>query len=321
MQQNPCKWSPLFGHVIAAGAIAFAPGCSEGPGDAVAPVDSFAEIPATPQGSIQWDFPEQIIEAGTEVQLCYFMEKLPEDIFITSLTSYQGPFGHHLVIFRAEKEETPGTVRDCTAASDMVNLSPVISSVNFGLQKFPDGMAIRVPAATQPLLQLHIVNTSDKPIRVRDAVHVNLVAQADVQLLAGFYGVSNIDFVLPPHATSETTFDCEVPRDMNLLLMGPHMHEWGTVFEATAGPIDNLKPVIDIQKWQAEMRDAPPVVEFPVDAPFVLKAGDVVRTHCIWNNTTTDNIIFPHEMCATYGYYYPAPLGSEAWTCGSSTTF
>lgn len=63
------------------------------------------------------------------------------------------------------------------------------------------------------------------------------------------------------------------------------------------------------------MRDEPPVKDYGVETPLQLKAGDVMRTTCVFNNTTGRKLDFPHEMCATYGYFFPAPPGAEEFTC------
>ncbi|HMY17163.1 MAG TPA: hypothetical protein PKA58_12645 [Polyangium sp.] len=314
----------IWGFGLALGSLALT-GCgsesTNQPPPGPATVDEFAVIPAVPDGAVQYDFPEQIVQPGADVQTCYFLDPVKEDTFIKALDSYQGRFGHHLILFRSEKPEPVGLVRDCTSVQDMVNLLPVISSINFGLQEFPAGMAIRVPAGTQLVLQQHIVNTSENAIRLHDAVHVRTVPQAEVQILAGFYGLSDLDFVLPPHKEYTSNWECQAPRDMNLLMIGPHMHEWGKSFVAQVGPADNLQTVIDIPEWRAEMRDKAPVTHYSKDAPLPLKQGDLIRTKCVWNNTEAESLIFPYEMCATFGYYFPAPEGSEVWTCGGSQVF
>ena len=314
----------IWGFGLALGSLALT-GCgsesANQPPPGPATVDEFAVIPAVPDGAVQYDFPEQIVQPGADVETCYFMEPVKEDMFAKSLESYQGKFGHHLILFRAEKPEPVGSVRDCTSVQDMINLLPAISSVNFGVSEFPAGMAIRIPAGTQLVLQQHTVNTSENAIRLREAVHIRFVPKSEVQVLAGFYGVTDLDFILKPHTAQTRTSDCVVPYDMNLLVATPHMHEWGTQFWTKMGPVDNLKTVIDIPKWRAEMRDFPPLTQFPLDAPMVLKQGDIVRTSCSWMNTTEEDIIFPHEMCATAGYYYPAAEGQEVWTCGGSQVF
>ena len=47
----------------------------------------------------------------------------------------------------------------------------------------------------------------------------------------------------------------------------------------------------------------------------MLKEGDIIRTRCEFDNATAKALEFPSEMCASYGYYFPAPSGTEAWTC------
>jgi hypothetical protein len=282
-------------------------------------VDDLPTVPPLPEGAREYAFPEQIIPPGTEVQTCWFLDPEQADVYADALESYQGQYGHHMVLFYTAAPEPPGTVRDCTSIADMLTLLPAISSVNFGLEKFPEGMAIRLPAGTQLVVQQHYVNTSDKPIRVRDVMHLHLEAKEEVQTLAGFYGVSDVEFVLPPDPASEqeVTFECTVPRDMNLLMMGPHMHEWGVRFTAEVErPGEAPEEVVHVEPWMAEFRDNPPVHEFGETSPLRLAAGDILRTKCVFKNTSGAPLEFPSEMCATYGYYFPAPEGSEAWTCG-----
>ena len=73
--------------------------------------------------------------------------------------------------------------------------------------------------------------------------------------------------------------------------------------------------MINVDPWLAEYRDNPPVQEFGEVTPLELSEGDIVRTKCVFKNTTDKALAFPSEMCASYGYYFPAPNGSETWTC------
>ncbi|MCA9705186.1 MAG: hypothetical protein KDK70_04960 [Myxococcales bacterium] len=283
-------------------------------------VDDLAEIPEPPPGARQYVVDEQIIPPGTEVQLCYFLEPEQEEFYIDALESFQGSYGHHLVLFYTVAPEEPGTMRDCTSLADMVTLIPLISSVNFGLEQFPEGMALRVPAGTQMVIQQHYVNTSEHPIRVRDGMHLSTVPEQEVEYRAGFYGVSDVSFQLAPDQQErEVSFECTIPRDMNLLLMGPHMHEYGLRFEASvirqSEPGAPEESVVSVDPWVAEYRDEPPVVEWGIDNALSLREGDTLRTRCVFKNTSDQELGFPAEMCATYGYYFPAPMGSEAWTC------
>jgi hypothetical protein len=317
--------------LMAGMGLGLAPACSEDEGDEAADaaddeaeqevVDDFPEaVPAKPADAREVMFPEVVIMPGQEVQNCYFLEPETEDTYAHALESYQGKFGHHLVLFYTIAPEAPGTVRDCTSIADMLTLIPAISSVNFGLEQFPDGMAVRIPAGTQLVVQQHYVNTSANPVRARDVLHLRSRPKAEIQELAGFWGISDIGFVLPPDPGREqiVEFDCVAPREMKVLMAGPHMHEWGKRFSASLlrGGVDGEPEVfMDVDPWKAEYRDYPPVVEFGKDEPLLVAEGDVIRTTCVFDNTGDKDLEFPSEMCASYGYYFPAPEGSETWTC------
>jgi hypothetical protein len=279
-------------------------------------IDDFPESRVVPVNATQsWELAEQIIEPG-EVQICHYLEPTTEEMWVTSFDSAQGKFGHHLIIFKARVTEEPGTVRECTSAEDMVRLSPIISSVQFGLERFPEGMAIRIPRGTQIVLQQHYVNTNLKPIRTRDVAWMEVVPKESVLIPAGFFGLGNIEFELPPTGEEQTVaFDCIAPRDMQVLLAGPHMHEHGVRFSTHFGPPDALDEIIHVDPWEAWMRDEPPVTHWTKEAPYQLAEGSLMRTSCTFKNTSGKKLIFPAEMCATYGYYFPAPNGSEEFTC------
>jgi hypothetical protein len=281
-------------------------------------IDDRADIPDAPDGYREFLTGERMVPAKTEIVLCYYLDPEPAEFFTNQLVSYQGRFGHHLVLFRSVQPKKPGTVSECTSAEDMANLVPVMSSINFGLEKFPEGMGIRVPGATQMVMQQHIVNTSDSPIRVDEAIHLRILDKADVKTLAGFYGVSDIEFSLPPGEKHVVEFDCVPPHDMNLLMIGTHMHEHGTKFRAQIGQEGSMKTVIEVDPWEDWYRDSPPIEEWSAEDPFVLKEGDIIRTRCEFDNTSTEALEFPSEMCASYGYYFPAPMGAEAWTCAGA---
>lgn len=278
-------------------------------------VQDIPEVPEVEDGDFELVFPEQIIPAGTEKQICLFMPPTTKDRYFKALKAFQGKYGHHFILFKTAVPEAEGSVRDCTESSEMSRLTPVLSSVNFGLESFPEGMAIKVEAGTQMVLQLHYLNTSADDILVRDVMHVTEVEKEDTEVLAGFFGVSDINFRVPVKDKLTLDFECEFPHDMNLLMIGPHMHEFGTAFVSSLGPADALQEVQRIDKWEAEMRDDPPIVEWTKEAPYVVTKGDKVQVRCDFENTTDHPITFPEEMCAAYGYFFPALPGAEEWTC------
>lgn len=287
--------------------------------DETGPVQDYPTItePLIEGTVVRYELEEQIIPSGTDVVLCHFLEATTEEVYVTAFESMQGRHGHHLIIFKALVPEAPGTVRTCSTPADMVKFTPVISSVQFGLEKFPDGMAIRVPAGAQIVLQQHYVNTSARDIRVKDIGFMHTVPKEEVRTLAGFFGLSDVFLDLPPQQDSALEFDCPVPFDMNVLLVGPHMHEWGRKFTADLARPSGVESLIAVD-WHADYRDEPPVASFEMSTPLVVKEGDIIRTRCDFHNDTDEAIKFPKEMCATYGYFFPADPARDQFLCAGS---
>jgi hypothetical protein len=65
--------------------------------------------------------------------------------------------------------------------------------------------------------------------------------------------------------------------------------------------------------WSYEMQFDPVFSSWPVAAPFTVSAGDVLQTHCEWDNTTSTAYRFPDEMCVGFGFFLSD--GSSSPTC------
>ena len=294
--------------------IAMTSGCLSPESDSL-PFDDRAIVPPLEEGFREFRTGDVTVPANTEMMLCFFLEPEPETLYAKNLHDYQGASGHHIVLFRALQQEEPGTIRDCTEIEDMGNLIPIIAPVEFGLGQFPKGMAIKIPAGSQLVIQQHTLNLRENEIVTNDAMHIELVQEEDVEILAGFFGLSDVDFEIPPHSSLTIELDCEVPGDIKLLTLGGHMHEWGIGYEALAGTPTNLSSLLEVETWLPVFRDEPPVTEWPLETPLILQQGDIVRTVCQLENTSDSPLSFPDEMCATFGYYYPAIPGHESWLC------
>ena len=85
-------------------------------------------------------------------------------------------------------------------------------------------------------------------------MHVELIEEEEVEILASFFGLSNVGFEILPHSELTLEIDYEAP-------------------------------------------------------------GENIRTVCQLENTSDSPVSFPNEMCATFGYYYPAIPGHESWLC------
>lgn len=239
---------------------------------------------------------EFIVPAGEDRMMCTSIEHLGGDVAYRNARMLQGRGGHHAVLLGAREPLPPGTVEDCSNSADMSKYDVVMIP-----QALPPGHGSILPAGRHMVIQSHYVNTTSQPIRVRDVVQLELVPLEEVHTWAAPLMQGTLDLEIPAGQRGEVSFDCVIDDDVELLALGGHMHEWGTTFRAESGPsTDALELLYLVDPWKAEFRDVPPVTLF-FEQPRPLAAGTIIRTTCEWNNTESHALMFPHEMCITFG--------------------
>jgi len=308
--------------VLACVAVVAFLGCGSGAGDGAdtGPLEEWAEAPETvPQDARRLEMDAMAVPAFSELQLCTYLDPEPVDEFLTSFDGYQAEGGHHVLLFRTVIPQAAGTVVDCTNPEQMATYIPVISQSAL----FPEGMAVRVSAGTQFVVQQHYVNTSDRDLLAHDVADIHFTAEGDVETLMGFYANTDVGLHIAPEGETSLTVRCTVPWDMHLVRMSPHMHEHGARFrtrietgeDGDAQADAGAGTIVEIPTWLPAMRDIPPDVEWGRLDALELHAGDQVVTDCTWTNDTGAALGFPQEMCAVSGYYFPALEGQASWLC------
>lgn len=306
------------------GAVAVL-GCSGGeeapPDDGID--ELWPEAPETPPaGARRIELDEVVVPPFTDQQTCFYLEPEAEERFLTHFDGYQTEGGHHLLLFRSFIPVPAGTVIDCTAPETMATLIPVISQS----ATLPEGMAIRVAAGTQLVVQQHYVNTTDRELRVHDVADLHIATEGQVDTIAGFFANTDIGFSLPAGQETTVSIRCTAPWDMSVLRISPHMHEHGARFHASldrageggespVGDAEDPERVVDVPAWRPVMRDLPPDVQWGREDALQVRAGDAFVTDCTFNNDTGTELGFPEEMCAISGYFFPALEGQTSWIC------
>ncbi len=253
-------------------------------------------IPAADPAYVDLVSPEEVIPAGTEKMFCYYMTYTGPDIAVAELDTKQGEFGHHVALLKAIDQQPDGTLEDCTSGEEMWKVRPWILPLSL-----PAETAIKVPSGTQFVLQFHYVNTSSRALRVRDVARLKTIAPDQVKTWAASLATNSSNIVVAPKSPSTESFDCTIDQNAELLIVGGHMHEYGSKFNLLYGPdVDHLESIYLADPWQPDFRDTPPVSLF-LSKPFPLTKGYILRTVCEWNNPTTNTIKFPNEMCAAFG--------------------
>lgn len=272
--------------------------------------------PDAPPGGLQLFGPEVVIPAYSEREYCLFGTYTGDDAGIQIYNAYQSEFGHHVLMLQSFSDAATypdGTSVDCTKPTDdtMVNVQPFVVAPTFGsgtnLFTLPDGMAASIKSGDRYMIQSHYVNTSADDILVRDVVNIGFVTPESVETWVAPIVFTRVNFTLPPGQTSTVAFDCTMENDYNVLFMFGHLHEWGTSIDFGRVKGDTTETLLDVNPWQKEYRDAPPVSDFSSN-PLLFQTGDVLHTTCNWNNDTSEAISFPGEMCAVAGMAYPSKI-------------
>jgi hypothetical protein len=168
---------------------------------------------------------------------------------------------------------------------------------------FPPGVGVKVPAGKQLLLNLHLFNVSDRPLRgvsgtlMKTITADQLLHEAEAVLMGKVLTLS----VPPGDSTQVGT--CRMNGDVTIFAMQPHMHQLGTHMKVVA----ESSVTGDVTIW-----DAPYSFDEQLArrvGPVSLKRGDAVRIHCSYRNTRGETVNFGDsslaEMCFAGVYRYP----------------
>lgn len=291
--------------ILFIGGLAMAAGCGgsdmqgDDMGDDVPPgtLDVRVPIPADDPNYITLVTPDEIIPAGEERLYCYFIGAEAADVAIRGMDTQQGQFGHHLTLLTSLEPKPAGTREDCTSPESMAKYRAFV----FPTGDLPDGFGINIAANTVYVLQMHYVNTGEVPILVRDVARMHKIAAADVQTWVATMTTNDLQVKAMPGESSDT-WQCTLADDLDLLLLGGHMHEMGSKIAVDIGPsASELQNLYLVDPWKPEYRDGPPITLY-LTAPHHLTAGSVIRTTCTWQNTSQAEVDFPAEMCSAFGY-------------------
>ena len=129
--------------------------CNDAPVEDTGPVDLRVDYPDPVEGAPIFETPDLVIPAYSDIQMCTALTYTGEDVGIVHMMNYQGPGGHHLVLYGTTtpaREIPDGETWDCTATEDlqMENMEPVIfggtlerrDDVTLNELDLPDGMAV-----------------------------------------------------------------------------------------------------------------------------------------------------------------------------------
>ncbi|HEY5925795.1 MAG TPA: hypothetical protein VIV11_29110 [Kofleriaceae bacterium] len=166
----------------------------------------------------------------------------------------------------------------------------------------PDGVAMKLPAGEQIMLNLHLYNTSDAVLTGTSGVEIERVAPEDVVHEAEVIYALNFDLNAPP-GVSKTVGECTVDGNSTIFGTFPHMHRLGTHLKGAVMRGDS--PIL--------FHDEPYNFETQLNyrvGPIDVMRGEKVQYECTFDNPTGQTVSFgdstDSEMCVLGMYRYPA---------------
>ena len=237
------------------------------------------------------------LDPGAEGYWCKRIT-VAEDFWVSGMRSV-APSGTHHTTLGKDSGGPDGTFR-CGGFSTGSELL-YGSGVGTDSVELPTGLAIKVNAGEQLLLNLHVLNVTDKVLSQASAIEVLAVEDSAVVEEVGFVlaGVAGGLEVVPGESTQ--VGHCTMPVDVTVLSVIPHMHTRGVHQVVTATGAG--APLFDGPYAFSEQ------LNYWLEPAAVIPAEGRVDVTCTYGNETGRTLRFGEgtndEMCFAGLYHYP----------------
>ena len=263
-------------------------------------------------------FSSPIIEVPpyTEVNLCYFGTYTGPDLGVFDYQENSSSVTHHLSLMGVyDYVYRDGSVVDCLmqGTEEVPVYSPLFEAVGFDspggepsqsdddsteTSKMPDKTAFPLFNGQRWALDLHYINTYDKPVHVNTNFFAFTKPYEEIDNWLGTLQFDSAPFELPV-GQSEVAFDCPFLEDITVVSTQGHMHEFGTYFRVDWNKSDGtVETVYEVDAWNPGFKDYPHIRSYD-PGTFEVKEGDTLTTYCGFDNPYDEPLPYPAEMCTT----------------------
>jgi len=279
-------------------------------------LDLRPDFPSAPEGGIEIRAPYIEVPPFSQAFWCYWGTYTGPTVGVTYFEPMESEGYDHHNLLRAVTDEgqEDGFMDICPSSNDMFQYGPLVEAsgvepgpdVNSWLD-LPDGVAMKLRENQKWVLDMHYINPTGCTLLVQNGVNIGVLPAEDVVHWAAPLRLDGGAVELPPNQKTTVAFDCEWPTDLTVLSVGSHMHEYGSSYEVDYIKTDgSVERIYEISDWDPDYRNFPVIENFE-DGGIQVSEGEAFRTSCSWNNTTSEMIGFPDEMCTTFIAAYPLP--------------
>jgi hypothetical protein len=243
---------------------------------------------------------EFVIPAGQEKYMCY-TTRLADGVTLDRFKYTAQPGIHHIVMARTlvPESETP---TECDALFKSTWIPIFGAGTGSADVSTPEGVGFKLPAKSQLLIQLHLLNAGATELRgsAKFVMHKN----TDPSVIgAGLYAFGTQAIDLPSKQQTVVTNDCALERDVDTFAVFPHMHKLGQSIEFWSGKdAATMTKQFSLDSWSFGDQAFYPL-------KMNLKTGDMTRVRCTYDNTTDKAVQYGEssldEMCYFVTYVTP----------------
>jgi hypothetical protein len=235
---------------------------------------------------------------------------ITEDVYITAFRPVNPPGTHHTTL-HIESGGTDGVSVCGVSAGGSRRLQG--SGVGTEPTSLPSGVAMKLSAGEQVLMNLHLFNFSDQPLSGTSGTWIKRLPKADVTQEAEVVLAGPLGLTIPPGTVTQTG-SCTLRSAVTLFSLTPHMHQLGRHMKVTAHSSLAGERVLHDQAFDFTHQLLYPVEQVP------LAAGDRVSIECTYQNETTRMVGWGDstldEMCFVGLGLYPA-FGAGGFPCSN----
>ncbi len=291
------------------------------------------------------DVAPYVLQPGDETVDCWY-EKTPNttDQYVSGYQFSMRPGSHHLNV-DLNSADTDGGFATCLANDNSPGVlgGTETPTVDERVDPAPEnaGLAVKVPANSQAVLNFHVIDTATQPI-VREAwLNYFYIPESQVK---GFRGnvflTGGVGFEIMPGTVQTYTYSCSPDRPVRILSLAAHMHVHATRMSAwkvssVTGPSPTASLVYETYDWSAptvlkydSAHPNNPVADRTTHTPggssgaLLVNPTDAIQWECAVDNTsdvtlTFRNEVYTGEMCIMTGTMVPAddPMTPDNFTC------
>jgi len=229
---------------------------------------------------------------------------ITEDMWVKAFRPIAPTGTHHTGVSILDSPQGPDSEFGCGPSLDGRSLFG--SGVGTNDLTFPEGVAIKISAGDQIMLNLHLFNTSSSALDGVSGALVQLANPDEVTSEAEIVLAGTMNFSIPPGQQASASGSCQFGQDATVFTLFPHMHQLGSHMKATHNGTVLLDEPYSFTEQLNHLID-----------PVMVHAGDSIGVTCTWNNTTSNTVSFGdsslQEMCFLGLYRYPA--SNQGWYC------